>query len=186
MSEKEIVELLYAKDIQALDALKDKYSKLCKSISFNILSNEMDAEECVNDTFLKVWNSIPPQRPQDLTAYIAKLTRNTALDRYRKNTSRKRAQDNATLILDEIGEIVSGKDSVEDELYDKELMKEINIFLYNLSDEKRSVFVMRYFYGESIEKIAKRYGKLSGTVSVILTRTRREMKIYLQKRGYDL
>lgn len=184
MSEKEILELLFERNMQALEELKVKYFKLCISISSNILSDKLDAEECVNDTFLKVWNSIPPQNPQDLTAYIAKLARNTALDRYRKNSSYKRTQDGASLILDELCEIVSDTHTVEEELLYKELTDEINTFLSSLPDEKRSVFILRYFYGESISVIAKKYGKLSGTVSVILARTRREMKKYLEKRGY--
>lgn len=186
MEDKEIVSLYFERNDKAITETSLKYKSYCMTVAVNILENSQDAEECVNDAFHKVWNSIPPAAPENLRAYIGKIVRNLSFDLFRKKTSEKRGKGETVIVLDELSEIVSGKNTPESEIDGKELSKEINCYLKSISKEKRGVFVMRYWYSMSVSDIAKKTGKSETNISVILNRLRTSLKTYLDERGYAL
>ena len=186
MEDREIVNLYWERDANAIEETALKYGSYCKMIANNILGSHEDAEECVNDTYLNTWNSIPPNRPSVLSTYLGKITRNLSFDRFRYTHAHKRGNGEMELVLEELGECVSGTDSVEQELEKKELVQAINNFLDTLSREKCNIFLCRYWYALSVSEIAARFGMREGTVSVTLNRIRNKLKIYLTERGYDL
>lgn len=186
MDDREIVKLYFDRNIRAIEETTEKYRSYLATVAMNILGNCEDAEECLNDALHKTWNSIPPNRPENLRTYIGKIVRNLSFDRYRKNNSEKRGCGEIGIVLDELSEIVSGKDTPETEIDKKELAREINSFLSGISGEKRNIFVMRYWYAMKVSVIAEKTGKTETNVSVILNRVRSSLKIYLSERGYDL
>lgn len=186
LTDREIISLFNARNERALAAVSEKYGSTCFGIAKNILKNAQDAEECVNDTYLKVWESIPPEQPESLCAYAAKVTRNSAIDRYRSERSEKRGGGEIPLILDELAECVSDKDrnSVELAAERHELLAVINEFLETLPPKRRIAFVSRYCLCESIKSIAQRLGITQNNVSVNLGRTRKALVEYLRGKGY--
>lgn len=186
MDDQEIIQLYLARDQRALSATARKYGNYCAAIARNILGNQEDVEECVNDTYLKAWNSIPPTVPTMLSAFLARITRNLAFNKYKHDHVRKRGQGEVAVVLDELAECVSGSQNVEQEIDRRELVAAIQVFLDGLTAQKRNIFVCRYWYSDSISSIAKRYGMTENHVSVILNRTRFQLKTYLTERGYLL
>ena len=141
MDDKDIIELYLARNELAIKETADKYGAYCTSIARNILGNEEDAGECVNDTYLNTWDAIPPTRPSIFSAFLAKITRNLAFNVYRRNHAEKRGSGEIALVLDELGECISGKNDVEQEVEKNELIETINSFLENLEPRKRNIFV---------------------------------------------
>ena len=186
MEDKDIVELYWERDQRAISATSEKYGCYCKSIAVSILGNSEDAEECVNDTYLNSWNSIPPHKPSMLSTFLGKIVRNLSFNKYRRIHSQKRGGHDMPLILDELSEIVSGSETVEDELIKSELVKEINSFITSLSEDKRYIFIRRYWYSDSIGDIAENCGKTVNSISVELNRIRSRLRSYLTERGYDI
>ena len=186
MEDVKIIELYFERDKKAIDETAAKYGGLCMSISMNILGVREDAQECVNDTYLKTWESIPPHRPSLLSAFVGKIARNLSINRLSRNTAAKRGGSQGALILDELSGIVSGSGSVEEEAEAKEMIRDINAFIGTLSEEQRYIFLRRYWYCDSIGDIAKSCKKSSNAVTVSLARTRGKLKEYLTERGYDL
>ena len=186
MEDKEIIKLYLDRNEKAIAATSEKYGSYCETISVNILKNDDDAEECVNDTYMKTWNAIPPQIPVIFSAFLGKIVRNISFNKYRHNNSQKRGGSEMPLILDELGEIVSGKESVEDEIDHKELLRAINGFLNSLPEHKRGIFIRRYWYSDKVSDIAQRYGRSENSVSVELNRVRKNLREYLLKRGFEL
>ena len=186
MDDRQIIELYFHRDEQAIVETQNKYGKYCLTVANNILSNEQDSEECVNDTYNKTWKVIPPQNPNNLKLFLAKIVRNLALDKLKSETRKKRGGNNFELALDEISEIISDGQSMEAELESKEFMKSVNSFLYTLPLRDCNVFISRYFYLESVEKIAQKYGLGVANVSKILSRTRIKLKEFLSKEGYSV
>ncbi len=186
MDDARIVQLYWDRDEQAIPATADKYGRYCTSIAKNILENKEDAEECVNDTYLRAWNSMPPHRPGILSAFLGKITRNLSLNKYKHNTADKRGGEEATVVLDELLDLVSDTDSVEQEIDCQELINTINIFLSTLSAEKRGIFIRRYWYFDSVSEIASRFGMTKNNISVTLNRIRIKLHDYLLKRGFEL
>lgn len=186
MEDSKIVQLYWDRNEQAIPATSEKYGSYCASIAKNILGSEDDAEECVNDTYWNAWNSMPPHRPGMLSTFLGKITRNLSLNRYRHNTAGKRGGGEAVLVLDELTEIVSDTDSVEQEIDRRELVSAIDAFLGTLSAEKRGVFVRRYWYFDSVSEIASRSGMTENNVSVTLNRIRLKLRNYLLERGFEL
>ncbi|MCM1168130.1 MAG: sigma-70 family RNA polymerase sigma factor [Ruminococcus sp.] len=182
----EIVEMLFDRDESALAELSRKYGGYCTSIANNILQNREDSEECVNDAYMKAWESIPPQRPKLLSAFLAKITRNLAIDRYRRDRSQKRGGDDMELIFEELEECVSDGSNVEAAAERHELIAAVNRFLEKLPAKKRVMFVSRYCYCESVHEIAARFGTKENNVSVSLNRTRAQLREYMKKEGYEL
>ena len=181
VSDISIIELFNSRSEKAVSALAEKYGKLCKGISFNILSNKEDSEECVNDTYLKVWNSIPPTKPDNLMAYVCRVARNIALDKLRYNLRGKRSGKTDTL-LSELSECIPSRENVE-ESADDTLKSAINTFLCSLSERDRKIFVRRYFFCDDIKSIAKLCEISETNVTTVLNRTRNNLKKYLSDNG---
>lgn len=182
VDDKRIIELYFKRDEAALKETSDKYGRLCLYIAKNILENELDAEECVNDAYLRAWQSIPPTNPRSLGAYISKITRNLALDRYDSKKAQKRASG-GDVPFDELEAVISDKSGTVD---DEVMMREcINSFLYSLDKKKRIVFVQRYFYMCTLEEIAKNNGIKMINLKVMLYRLREKLKKHLALYGFD-
>ena len=186
MRDQEITELFWERKEQAVTESNIRYGAYCRRISYNILANKEDVEECMNDTWYKAWNAIPPQRPLCLKAFFGKIIRNLSLNRWKWDRAGKRIRPEAMLVLDELGECVSGREQPEDAVLAEELKKEINRFLHGLSAREQGMFVQRYFYLESIKSIARYHGITENAVSVNLNRVRKQLKQYLSERGYHL
>ncbi|MBQ4536927.1 MAG: sigma-70 family RNA polymerase sigma factor [Lachnospiraceae bacterium] len=186
MNDSDIIQLYWDRDQRALAATDRKYGRYCASIARNILKNPEDVEECVNDTYWKTWNAIPPNRPQILSAFLGKITRNLAFNKYKHNHAKKRGEGEATLVLEELAECVSGFDNVEQEIDRRELLEAIQTFLDTLSPEKRNLFICRYWYCDSISSIANRYQMAESNVATILSRLRLKLRVYLTERGFEL
>lgn len=184
MDEKHILQMLQNREQTAISLLASQYGKYCRSIASNILWNTEDIEECLNDTYLKVWNSIPPNHPDNLTTYIGTITRNLAFDRYRNQKASKRGS-NVTIVLEELSEVASGEPTPE-QLYDrKELTQAINDFMSTLPQWKRYILIRRCWYADSLTQIAKACGKSEASISMTLTRLRRKLHKHLKERGFD-
>ncbi|MGI6181955.1 MAG: RNA polymerase sigma factor [Agathobaculum sp.] len=186
MDDAKIVQLYWDRDEQAIAATAQKYGNYCTAIARNILGSREDAEECVSDTYIGAWNAMPPHRPHILSAFLGKIVRNLSLNRYRHNTAEKRGGGELPVVLDELRELVSGKEDVEQEIDRRELVRAIDAFLGSLSPEKRSIFVSRYWYTASISAIAAQHGMKEGAVSMTLSRLRRKLHDYLTERGFAL
>ena len=184
MEDNEIIEFYWRRSEQAIQESGSKYGSYCLSIANNILSNLQDSEECVNSTWLNAWNAIPPQRPNHLSAFFAKITRNLSINKLKARTAEKRSGNEATVVIDELGECLSASDNVEAEYQGKELGEKISQFLRTLSERECNMFIRRYFYVQPVGEIAKHYRLKESNVLVILSRTRKKLRFYLQKEGY--
>lgn len=186
MNDHEIIALFFARQEKAISATADKYGNYCHTIAYNILFNNSDAEECVNDTYLGAWNSIPPQRPNNLAAYLGKITRNLALNRYKHNTAAKRGYGQVEIALSELENCISDNTDVEQAVEDSLIVSVINRFLYAHSLKNRNIFIHRYWYLCSIQDIADSYKMSESNVKVLLFRMRNELKKQLEKEGVHL
>lgn len=186
MDDNGIIQLYWDRNDYAIRATSEKYGHYCKKIAKNILNDEEDAEECVNDTYLNAWNSMPTRWPEHLATFLGKITRNLSFNKYKHDHTEKRGGGEIVLILDELAECVSDTDNVEQIIERQELIKAINTFVRGLPPKKKNIFTRRYWYADSISDIAKDYGILQGTVSKALERTRKQLKSYLTERGFDL
>lgn len=158
MKDSDIIQLYWDRNDRAISETSDKYGRYCRSIAKNILENEQDAEECVNDTYLNAWNAMPTHWPEQLSAFLGKLTRNLSFNRYKYNRAEKRGGGEFTLVLDELADCVSGKDNVEQEIDRRELTEAVNAFVAGLPERKRKIFVRRYWYADPVSEIAGVYG----------------------------
>ena len=167
----------------AVSEAKKQYEDYCMYIANNVLRDRLDAEEVFNDALLAAWNSIPPQNPANLKTYLGKLTREIAINRWKKNKRQKRIPSEITQSLDEIAEMVSGGD-FEEGLEQAELSREISRFLFSIDETKRNVFIRRYWHYDSIESICQRYGFGKSRVLMMLKRTRDDLARHLKKEGF--
>lgn len=186
MQDQAIIEMFHSRDPDAVRAVAEKYDAYCAKIAGNILSDPQDIEECINDAYLQLWQSIPPHTPENLATYLGKLLRNIAFNRSRANQAQKRGAGNIPLVLDELAEVVSGGDTVESAMTAKEMAEAINAFLGKLPPWKRYVMVRRYWYADSIAQIAEASGRTQSYISLTLTRLRRKLQTYLTERGFEL
>lgn len=186
MDDKGIIQLYWDRDDRAIGITSEKYGRYCKAIAKNILNREEDAEECVNDTYLKAWNSMPTHWPEQLAPFLGRITRNLSFNKYKRDHAEKRGGREITLVLGELTDCVSDTDDTEQIVDREELSKAVNSFVRGLSAKKRNLFVRRYWYADPVSEIAKDHGMLPGTVSKILERTRKRLKLYLTERGFDL
>lgn len=186
MEDSRIVQLYWDRDPRAIDASAEKYGLYCAAIAWNILGSTEDAEECVNDTWLHAWGSMPPQRPRVLSAFLGRITRNLSLNRYKGRAAQKRGGGELPAVLEELAECVSGGEDVEQAVDRQELAKAIHGFLAALPREKRELFICRYWYTESIPGLARRFGMKENAVSVALNRLRKKLRAYLTERGFEL
>lgn len=183
MDDSKIVEMYLQRDENAIKETKTKYEKYCSYIANNILNSSLDTEECVNDAYLATWNSIPPSKPNSLRAFIGKITRNIAINRYNANRAKKR-NDGIELVLDELNEVVGDSESDGRNLTDELTLKyALNAFVGSLKQETREIFVRRYWYLSSIKEISIDYGISESKVKVTLLRTRELLRDYLRKEG---
>lgn len=181
MDDSAIIELYNKRDENAIGETQKKYGRYCHTIAYNILRSNEDSEECVNDTYLKVWNSIPPSAPTRFSSFIGKITRNTALDRYEKNRAQKR-DSGVELALDELAECISSDmtGNISDEIA---LKNAINGFLASLPRRTRIIFMRRYFYLLSINEIAEGLSMSQSNVKVTLMRAREKFREHLENEG---
>ena len=186
MDDESIVQLFWGRNESAISESSRKYGAYCTSIAHNILSNMADAEECVNDTWFQAWNAMPPHKPSVLSAFLGKITRNLSFDRYKRLHREKRGGKNMDAALDELAECVSGDDDPERRWEEIELKEEINRFLCSLPEDRRFMFILRYWYVDSIAAIAARMGVSENNVSVTLSRIRGKLKAHLIERGFDV
>ncbi len=181
MEDHDILLLFEARNEDAIRKTAEKYGDYCHAIAMRILFDHADAEECVNDTWLGAWNSIPPQKPRSLKLYLAKIVRNLSFNRYKEKTSKKRGGGDMTLALDELAEITASSSDVETELEKKELKEALDRFLRALPRRETDIFLRRYFFAESFAEIASRYGMRESAVRMSLSRTREKLREYLKK-----
>lgn len=186
MDDKDIIELYNLRDENAIRETDHKYGKYCFSIADNILHDSDSCEECVNDTYLKTWNSIPPKRPDCLRLFLAKIVRNLAFDLYRNRTSKKRGGGEIHIALDEIKDFLPADSRVETSAEEAEFIERINRFLGSLSMRDRCIFINRYFHVEAASVIARKYGTSENNVHKILSRTRTKLKEFLTEEGYTI
>lgn len=186
MEDSKIVQLYWDRSQDAIAQTAKKYGKYCAAIARNILGNREDTEECVNDTYMNAWNSMPDHRPSELSTYLGKITRNLAFNRYKKEHAGKRGGTEIPVILDELGECICGKENIEKELEYKELVNMINAFLATLPIKKRNIFVCRYWYSDSVSDIARRFDMKENAVSMVLSRLRMKLRDYLMERGVEI
>jgi RNA polymerase sigma-70 factor (ECF subfamily) len=180
-----IVELYWERDERAISQTEKKYGKYCHSIALGILRNELDAEECVNDVYLRVWESIPPHRPDRLPSFIGKITRNVSINRYIRDRAQKR-NGFTEVIFDEVAEIIPDPQSASDAMDDQILSDAINAFLATLPKRTRIIFVRRYWYMSTVADIADALGLSESNVKVTLLRTRKKLRAYLLKEGINV
>ena len=184
MEDEAIIQLYWDRDEAAIPATAEKYGARCAAVAQNILGSAQDAEECVNDAYLHIWNAIPPHRPASLSVFLLKLVRNLSLNRYKGSRARKRGGGELPAVLDELREIVPGDESVEEQINRQELIRAINGFLAAPPPDKRDLFLRRYWYADSVSAIARRCGRREGAVSMALSRLRRDLQRYLTERGW--
>ena len=185
MEDNKIITLFMERQEQAITELSNKYGVNCTQVARNILNDMRDIEECVNDSYLGAWNTIPPQVPKSLRAYICGIVRNLAINRYHLNSALKR-NSNYDVSLNELENCFSVSFSMEDTLSVGEISKHINTFLGKLDKENRIMFVRRYWHADSIGDIAELLGVSKHTVSVRLSRTREKLRKYLEKEGVHI
>ena len=183
MDDQHIVELYWARDEEAIRHTADRYGQYCYAIAYRILSVREDSEECVNDTYLDAWNSMPPHRPNLLSAFLGKITRRIAIDRWRENHAQKRGGGEIVLALDELSECVASQSDVVREVETLEIAAAVQKFLDALPDTERRVFVRRYWHMEPIADLAARFGYGQSRIKSMLHRTRKKLQEYLREEG---
>lgn len=185
MEDSKIIELFFARSEDAVKQLSAKYGSVCMKTAYNILGNQEDSEECVNDSYLAVWNTVPPKSPNPLIAFLLRIVRNISINRYEYNHAEKRI-GNYQECLEEFAWCVSGKDTLEEQ-YDASLLASyIGEFLNTLNKTNRLIFVRRYWYMDSYSDIAKWTGLRENAVRTRLSRQRDALKTFLMKRGVIL
>ena len=183
MDDHTIIALYWDRDQAAIPATRKKYGGYCHTVAAGILSDRRDREECLNDTWLAAWNAMPPQRPRMLSAFLARITRNLALDRYRYNRAARR-YGGGDALLSELEDVLSTSGETESEFLRGELARCISDFLRSLRAEERKMFVRRYWYGDDMAYLAKLFGISENSAAVKLFRVRKKMKTYLEKEGF--
>lgn len=181
MEDHAIIALYFAREERAIAETDKKYGSYCRSVAYHILKNRDDTEECVNDTYMNAWNSIPPQRPGVLSVFLGTITRNLSLNRYRAAKTQKRGGGQLPMALEELEFCMPAGQSAESEVEAAEVGRMIDRFLRSLPERERCIFLRRYWYVDSLHEIACRYRMSEGTVKSTLFRTRKKLKDYLEK-----
>ncbi len=186
MKDSEIVNLYWRRNEEAIRQTQQKYGAYLSKVAYNILSDFEDSKECVNDTYLAAWKSMPPHRPNVLSTYLGKITRQLSIDVFRKKKSAKRYASEYAISLDELGDTFSDSTTPENVFDGKMLDAAINRFICALPDDVQRAFVGRYFFLDSIKDIAGYCGMKEGKLKSLLYRTRKQLKSYLVKEGFDV
>ncbi len=184
MEDRDIVELYLRRDEAAIAETQRKYGRLCHRIAERIVGDELDAEECVNDTYLGVWQAIPPHRPSSLCAFVAKIARNQALIKLKYRSADKRTPE-ALLSLHELEEVIPDPEAF-DRLEDGQVGQWISEFLYGEREEVRKLFIRKYWYFDSISELSEKFGYSDTKIKSILFRTRNKLKHFLTEKGVAL
>lgn len=185
MEDTDIIALYFRRDQSAIWETDARYGGLCRTVAARILGSESDAEERVNDTYLRAWNAIPPERPGRLGVWLARVTRNLALDRWRRDHRRKRFEG-VELVLEELGECLPGPSDPQRELEGRELTEFLNTWLGSLPEGDRRLFLRRYWRGDGVGDLARELGASPNSVTKRLTRLRARLRAALEKEGYTL
>ncbi len=186
LKDNEIIELYFGRQESAISETDKKYGSYCRNISYNILGSREDSEECTNDTYMKLWNVIPPQKPLRFCSFIASVVRSIALNMVRHSSALKRGGGNAQAVFDEIAECVASSDTVESEIDEKHLVSTLNSFLASCSNEKQMIFMKRYYHFRTVAQIAEEMHISEDKVKQTLHRMRDKLKKYLEKEGIDI
>ena len=186
MDDQEIIARLFARDEEGLTAARERYGGYCAAVARSLLKDQRDQEECLSDTWLRAWNAIPPQRPRSLGAFLAKITRNLAINRLRDGNAQRRGGGQVPLALEELEECVSPDGSPEGELDRQAAVEALERFLDTLPPRQREVFLRRYWHLDTIEDIARRTGWSKSRVSTTLHRLRLRLREHLIQEGIDI
>lgn len=181
MNDNEIIELFFARSEQALLAASGKYGGYCGRIAGNMLKSSQDCEECLNDTWLTAWNTIPPTRPVHLGPFLGKITRNLCLSRLRSQGTLKRGGGTVQVALEELSDCIPSGDSTEAAVEQRELTDILNRFLSGLKPEVRVAFILRYYQMEPLGQVARRMGASESKIKTMLFRTRKQLRTYLEQ-----
>ncbi len=184
MNDQEIIELYWDRSESAISETAKKYGNYLSFIANHILRNPPDAEECVNDTYYKAWETIPPTRPLNLQAYLGRTVRNFAIMMVRRRSAKKRGNDEVEIALSELQDCIPTVVSLEQKLEDQEILERIQAYLADQPEQKQILFVQRYWYVMPVKEIAARNGLSKTNVTSILHRMRKELKARLEKEGY--
>lgn len=184
MEDSQIVDLYWARSESAIEHTDIKYGRMLKGISVALVSYESDAEECLNDTYHVAWNSMPDERPVYLGAFLSKIIRRISISKFRSNNAQKRG--NACELTDELEECIPSDSDVQTEFDNRLLADALNKFLLSLDEEKRHIFVRRYYYCDSVERIANDMSLSTGKVKTVLFRTRNALRNFLGEEGIPL
>lgn len=185
MDDGQIISLYFERDEAAISETAAKYGKFCHSIALNILSVNVDAEECVNDTYLQAWNSIPPQRPNMFRAWLGRVVRNLAINLWNKNHRQKRYAGLEQL-FDELEDCIPSPGTLEQKIEEEELVSFLNTWLASLSQEDRVLFVRRYWNGETVKELAAAYRTTPGNMAKRMYKLRQQLRFRLEEEGYWL
>lgn len=183
MNDEQIIGLFFERSELAIHEAKDKYGNYCQRIAFNVLRNYEDSEECVSDTFLQAWNSIPPQKPEVLKSYLGRITRNLALNRHKYNTAQKRNSEHLKMLTEELTDCLPESEDPGQLAEDGFTVDCLNHFLSLQKEKTRNMFIRRYWYMDSVKEIAKDFGVSQSSVKMTLSRTRASLKSFLEKEG---
>ena len=186
MEDKQIIALYFQRDEQAIAETQSKYGNYCLQIAKTILRDLEDARECVNDTFLRAWNAIPPKKPLQLSLFLGRITRNLCVDRLRADSAQKRGGSETELALEELAGCISAGGDPADALELKQLQQAMGSFLHTLPQRERDLFLCRYFYVESYRTIAKRFHIRETNARLILSRVRGKLRNYLMQEGFEV
>ncbi len=186
MDDQEIIDLFWARSESAISAAEEKYGRSCYSIAFRILGDHEDAMECVNDTYLRAWNSMPPERPDNLAAFLKTIARNLSLDRYKRDHTEKRGGEQTELALEELEMCIAGGHDPLESMEMQALADLINGFLFEQAERYRNIFLRRYWMLEPVRDIAAFYGESESKVKSILFRMRKKLAKLLEKEGFHL
>ena len=183
MTDEEIVTLFWKRDERALQVCEAAWGGYCRALAERFVSPE-DAQECWSDALLRAWDAIPPEKPAHLRAFLARLTRNLAIDRYRADSAAKRGGGEADALLSELAETLSGRETAESAVAARELGEAVNRFVDGLPRREGDVFIRRCFFADAPSEIAARYGMSTGSVKVMLSHTRKKLRSFLESEGY--
>ena len=184
MEDKEIVRLYWERNELAIKETSEKYGRYCYTIAYNILLSKEDADESVNDTYLKTWECIPPHLPEVLATFVGKITRRLSLNKWHSRTRKKRGGGQVDIALEELDECIASGNDVEKTIEHKELLQTINTFLEQLPKTERDLFVCRYWFFASIQELCEKFAFTESKTKSMLFRTREKLKGYLEEEGY--
>lgn len=186
MEDRDIIAMFYARCEDAIAETGKKYGALLMNIALNVLGDRFTAEECVSDTYLRAWDTIPPEKPEVFSAYLAKIVKNRSIDAYRRNHSEKRKKTSFAESFEELSELVSGKESTESEVDGKLLSEAIDRYLREIPEERRRVFILRYFYCDPLKKIGRDMDITVPKLKSMLFRERAALRDYLEEEGFNI